>query len=293
MKLSNKTYYYLILHLTVVIWGFTGILGKLINMPSSSIVLDRMLIAFITLLIVLIIKKRKEIIFWRYKWQMLFVGFITAAHWALFFEAIKVSNISITLCCLASCSFFIALIQPLFLKTRLKLYEIILGLFVILAIYIIFSFENKHSLGIILSLFSAFFAAIFSVWNSVLIKHNSSLVITLYEMLGGTITMLLYLLMSGEFNIHSIIPNSYDWFYILVLGVICTALAFLLGTEVLKELSPFTVSICVNLEPIYAILLALWIFGESEIMSIEFYVGAAIIITTIILNAFFKAEESE
>ena len=293
MKLSNKLYYHLVLHLTVVIWGFTGILGKLINMPSSSIVLDRMLIAFVTLVIVLMVKKRKEIVLKRYKWQMLFVGFITAAHWATFFEAIKISNISVTLCCLASCSFFIALIQPLFLKTRLKLYEIILGLFVVLAIYIIFSFENKYSLGIILSLFSAFFAAIFSVWNAVLIKNNSSLVITLYEMLGGTIAMLLYLFLSSEFNIHSIIPNSYDWFYILVLGVICTALAFLLGTEVLKELSPFTVSISINLEPIYAILLALWIFGESEIMSIEFYIGATIILTTIILNAFFKAKESE
>lgn len=293
MNLSTKTYYYIILHLTVVIWGFTGILGKLINMPSSSIVLDRMLIAFLTLIIVMIVKKRKEIVLWRYKWQMLFVGFITAAHWATFFEAIKVSNISVTLCCLSSCSFFIAIIQPLFLKNKLKFYEIILGLFVVLAIYIIFSFENKFSLGIILSLFSAFFAAIFSVWNAVLIKNNSSLVITLYEMLGGTITMSLYLLMIGEFNVNNIIPYSYDLFYVLVLGIICTALAFLLGTEVLKELSPFTVSVSINLEPIYAILLALWFFGESEIMSIEFYIGAAIILTTIILNAFFKAKESE
>ena len=293
MNLPTKTYYYLILHLTVFIWGFTGILGKLINMPSSSIVLDRMLIAFVTLIIVTIVKKRKEIVLWRYKWQMLFVGFITAAHWATFFEAIKVSNISVTLCCLSSCSFFIALIQPLFLKNKLKFYEIILGLFVVLAIYIIFSFENKFSLGIILSLFSAFFAAIFSVWNAVLIKNNSSLVITLYEMLGGTITMSIYLLIIGEFNVHSIIPYGYDLFYVLVLGIICTALAFLLGTEVLKELSPFTVSISINLEPIYAILLALWFFGESEIMSIEFYIGAAIILSTIIINAFFKARESK
>ena len=163
----------------------------------------------------------------------------------------------------------------------------------ILAIYIIYSFENKYSLGIILSLFSAFFASIFSVCNAVLIKNNTSLVITLYEMLGGIIAMLIYLLISGEFNIQSIIPNGYDWFYILVLGIICTALAFLLGTEVLKELSPFTVSVSVNLEPIYAILLALWIFGESEKMSIQFYLGAAIILTTIIINAFIKAKESK
>lgn len=262
-------------------------------MPSSSIVLDRMLIAFVTLLIVVVLKKRKDHVLWRHKWQMLLVGFITAAHWATFFEAIKVSNISVTLCCLASCSFFIALIQPLFLDTRLKLYELILGLCVVLAIYIIFAFENQYSLGIVLSLTSAFFAAIFSVWNAVLIKNNSSLVITLYEMLGGTIAMLFYLFISGDFILQSIIPVGYDWFYIFVLGIICTALAFLLGTEVLKELSPFTVSISINLEPIYAILLALWIFGENEIMSIEFYLGAAIILTTIILNAFLKAKESE
>ena len=262
-------------------------------MPSSSIVLDRMLIAFVTLLIVVVLKKRKDHVLWRHKWQMLLVGFITAAHWATFFEAIKVSNISVTLCCLASCSFFIALIQPLFLDTRLKLYELILGLCVVLAIYIIFAFENQYILGIVLSLTSAFFAAIFSVWNAVLIKKNSSLVITLYEMLGGTIAMLFYLFISGDFILQSIIPVGYDWFYIFVLGIICTALAFLLGTEVLKELSPFTVSISINLEPIYAILLALWIFGENEIMSIEFYLGAAIILTTIILNAFLKAKENE
>ena len=99
--------------------------------------------------------------------------------------------------------------------------------------------------------------------------------------------------MIGEFNVNNIIPYSYDLFYVLVLGIICTALAFLLGTEVLKELSPFTVSVSINLEPIYAILLALWFFGDSEIMSVEFYIGAAIILTTIILNAFFKAKESE
>ena len=103
----------------------------------------------------------------------------------------------------------------------------------------------------------------------------------------------MYLLISGHFNLLSIIPIGDDWFYISVLGVICTALAFLLGTEVLKELSPFTVSISINLEPIYSILFALWIFGESEIMSIEFYIGAAIILTTIILNALLKAKESK
>ena len=292
MRITKKTYYYLILHLTIIIWGFTGVLGKLITMPSSSIVIDRMLIAFLTLAIIIVFKKKKEKVTWRYKWQMLVVGVIIAAHWATFFEALKVSNISVTLCCLASCSFFIALIQPLFFKTKLKYYELILGLFVIFGIYIIFAFENQYSLGIILSLSSALFASIFSVWNAVLIKQNSSLTITLYEMLGGTIAMLIYCIVSGSFEIQNIIPQGIDWLYILILGIICTAIAFLLGTEVLKELSPFTVSISINLEPIYAIILALWFFGDSEIMSIEFYFGAAIILATIVGNAYLKDNES-
>ena len=292
MMITKKTYYYLILHLTIIIWGFTGVLGKLITMPSSSIVIDRMLIAFLTLAVIMFFKKKKETVIWYYKWQMLVVGIITAAHWATFFEALKVSNISVTLCCLASCSFFIALIQPLFLKTKLKYYELILGLFVIFGIYIIFAFENQYSLGIILSLSSALFASIFSVWNAILIKHNSSLTITLYEMLGGTIAMVIYCIVRGSFDIQNIIPQGTDLVYILILGIICTAIAFLLGTEVLKELSPFTVSISINLEPIYAILLALWFFGDSEIMSTEFYVGAAIILATIIGNAYLKAKES-
>ena len=292
MMITKKTYYYLILHLTIIIWGFTGVLGKLITMPSSSIVIDRMLIAFLTLAVIMFFKKKKETVIWYYKWQMLVVGIITAAHWATFFEALKVSNISVTLCCLASCSFFIALIQPLFLKTKLKYYELILGLFVIFGIYIIFAFENQYSLGIILSLSSALFASIFSVWNAILIRHNSSLTITLYEMLGGTIAMVIYCIVRGSFDIQNIIPQGTDLVYILILGIICTAIAFLLGTEVLKELSPFTVSISINLEPIYAILLALWFFGDSEIMSTEFYVGALIILATIIGNAYLKAKES-
>ena len=290
MKLTKKLHYYIILHITILIWGITGILGKLISMPSSSIVIDRMLIAYLALASMLLFRK-KEFVKTKYRWQMIAVGVITAAHWASFFEALKVSNISVTLCCLASCSFFVSILQPLITKTKIKLYEVVLGFFVILGISIIFTFESNYTLGITLSVLSAFLAAIFSVWNAELIKHNSAFTITLNEMLGGSIAMLLYFVLKGDFNVLQIIPSGIDWVYILVLGIICTAIAFMYGTLVLKELSPFTVSISVNLEPIYAILLALLIFGESEIMSIEFYIGAIIILATIVLNAYFKSKE--
>lgn len=291
MNLTKKIHYYLILHLTIIIWGFTGILGKLISLPSSSIVIARMSIAFITLALLSLLKKKKDKTSWKDKWQMFIVGLITAAHWATFFEALKVSNVSVTLSCLASCSFFVALIQPIFFKTKIKLYEVILGLFVILGIYIIFAFESQYTLGIVLSLSSALLAAIFSVWNAGLIQNNSAHTIALNEMLGGTVAMLGYFVLSGEFDFSNFVLQGNDWVYLLVLGVVCTAFAFLLGIEVLRVLSPFTVSISVNLEPIYAILLALWIFGDSEVMSTEFYVGFGIIITTILVNAYLKSKE--
>jgi len=292
MKLTKKIHYYLVLHLTIILWGFTGILGKLLSMPSSAIVIDRMLVAYLALVSMLLFRK-KEFIAKRIRWQMLVVGVITAAHWLTFFESLKVSNVSVTLCCLASCSFFVSLLQPLFSNSKLKLYELVLGLFVILGIYIIFTFESDFSLGIILSLISAFLAAIFSIWNANLIKHNSAFSITLNEMLAGWIAMLLYFSLKDDFDLQQLIPQGIDWLFILVLGVICTALAFLLGTAVLKELSAFTVSISVNLEPIYGILLALWIFGKSEEMSLGFYCGAFIILATILVNAYFKSKESD
>ena len=164
--------------------------------------------------------------------------------------------------------------------------------FQVFGIYIIFTFEYEYSLGVVLSLASALFAAVFTVWNASLIRQNSAHSIALYEMLGGTIAMLFYFIVSGSIELQSIIPQGNDLLYILILGIACTALAFLLGIEVLRMLSPFTVSISVNLEPIYAILLALLIFGESEIMSIEFYVGFAIILGTILVNAYLKSKES-
>ena len=110
-------------------------------------------------------------------------------------------------------------------------------------------------------------------------------------MLGGVISMTFYLIVTGQFSIFSMLPIGFDWIYIFILGVICTAIAFLLGIEVLKKLSPFTVSITTNLEPIYGVILALFIFGETEIMSIEFYLGALIILMTILLNAYLKSKE--
>lgn len=273
------------LHAIIFLWGFTGILGKLISISSMSIVWWRMLIGFIGLLIFILSTGRSlntsKINIIKY----LGTGIVTAAHWILFFEALKVSNVSITLTTLASTTLFVAFIEPLFFKRKIWGYEVVLGLCTLIGLAIIFGAETEYSLGIGLALGSAFLAATFGTINGVFVKTDRPTVITTYEMLGGTMGITIYSLFQP--NIF-ILPAGLDWVWLLILGLVCTSLAFVVSIEVMKSLSPFTVSISINMEPIYAIAFALIIFREDEYMSPLFYVGALIVMGMIFLNGVIK-----
>ena len=287
MNLSKKNSL-LLLHLIIIIWGFTGILGKLISISSEAIVLNRMIIAFTTLFC---IKK----IFYPYNninlkdfINYIIIGFITAIHWICFFESIKQSTVSLALICLSTISLFTAILEPLIQKRKILLHEIFLSLLVIAGIIVIFHFESYYKKAIILSIISAFFGAIFTVLNHKLIQNgHKSIIITTWEMFGGTLLISTYLLLNDQLNFE-IIPKKLDIIYILILGLVCTAFAFSASIEIMKKISPFTVNLSVNLEPIYAIILALLIFGENEKMSAEFYIGSIIIIFSILINTIIK-----
>lgn len=277
-----------LLHLVVLIFGFTGILGKLISIHSELLVWHRMLVAFVSLFIFMLIKKKSIRLSKSGLIQFIGVGFIIAAHWIFFFEAIKQSNVSIALAALATASIFTALLEPLFFKRKLYLYEVFLGAVVVLGLYFIFEFTVGRTLGIFLGVISAFLASLFTVINGKLIQRYNSERISLYEMLGGVLGISIYFLLGipeGDFSLF--IPSS-DLIYILLLGIVCTAFAFVASVEVMKELSPFTVSLSINLEPVYGIILAVLIFGEEEEMSGGFYTGTLIILSSIFLNVWLK-----
>ncbi|WP_372370288.1 DMT family transporter [Candidatus Uabimicrobium sp. HlEnr_7] len=287
-KMITKYRNHLYLHGIVFVWGFTGILGKLISLDHIFLVWYRMFIAFCGLALFVWWKSKKVDI--PHKFKLFGVGFIIALHWILFFAAIKVSNVSVALVCMSSTPFFTAFLQPLFLKTRLILYEVFLGLFAIFGLYLIFEFEAQFMWGIIFAVCSAFLAAVFTIINSCYIQKHSSLSISLYEMLGGFIAITIYIIVMYLFNFIPEIPlpNFSDTFYLLVLGLICTSMAFVISIEIMKEISPYTVTISINMEPIYAILLAVAIFGETETMTSGFYLGAAIIFATVFGNVAIK-----
>ena len=282
--------YYLSLHAVIFMWGFTGILGRLISIPSTSIVWFRMGIALIGLLAFMIVTKRSFETGHRNKIKYLLTGLVTAGHWIFFFEALKVSNVSITLTTLASTSFFVAFLEPLLFKRKLLVYEILLGLATLAGLAIIFQAETEYGLGILYALIAAFLAALFGTLNGIFVKHDRPTLITAYEMLGGVMGISIYYLFTGGFSAFAL-PTAIDWIWLLILGLLCTSLAFVVSIEVMRELSPFTVSMSINMEPIYAIVFALLIFQEEEYMTPMFYVGAVVVMGMIFLNGLFKRRD--
>lgn len=271
------------LHFIVFIYGFTAILGRLITLDAVPLVWFRMLIAFLSLGLILKLSGQKFSI--NLKKLLIFtgVGFIVAFHWITFFHSIKISTISVALGCLASTTLFTSFLEPAFVRRPLSWFEVFTGIVIIIGLYIIFQFEPNYISGIITGLISAFLAGLFTVLNKVLVRNNHPATISFYEIGGGFIGITLYMMLNGSLNTQLIFPTFSDWIYLLILGIICTAYAFMASTAVMKTLSAYTVVLTVNLEPIYGIILAFLIFGDSEYMSYGFYTGTFLILTAVFL----------
>lgn len=287
MSESNLKHF-LHLHLIVFIWGFTAILGALISIDAIPLVWYRMLLATIFIGIYFLIKKRSIAIDKKLMFKFFLTGTIIALHWITFFMAIKVSNVSVALVTMSTGALFASLIEPLFFKRRIRGLEIFLGLLVVGGLYIIFSFESQYTWGIIYALISAFLSALFAVLNALFVKKHKADVISFYQLFFGVVFITIFLLIQGSFTTEFFILKSTDWMYLLILSSVCTAYAFIVSVDVMKYLTPYTVMLTINLEPVYAIILALMVFGDKEKMSSNFYLGAFIVLFVVLLNGFLK-----
>ncbi|MBM6500084.1 DMT family transporter [Flavobacterium macrobrachii] len=289
--LSDNTKSYLHLHLIVFIWGFTAILGALISLDALPLVWFRMLFAVGFIAVFIYFKKLPLRVSKKAFLQFIFSGLIIALHWFTFFKAIKVSNVSVTLACLSTGAFFASLLEPILYGKKIVWYEVFLGILVICGLYIIFNVEGNYWEGIILALISAFLSALFAVINSKFVKEHDATVISFYELSGGVFFFSILLLFGNSFNADFFQLTTKDFVYLLILSSVCTAYAFIASTAVMKFLSPYTVMLTINLEPIYGIILAVLIFKEKEQMSFEFYIGALIILFTVLLNVIIKSRK--
>ena len=283
-KLKN----YFLLHLLVFIWGFTAILGTLISIDAIPLVWYRMLFATILIFVYFIIKKKSLRISPRAFLKFLFTGILIALHWVFFFSAIKIANVSIALVAMSTGALFTSIIEPFFFKRKLILLELIFGLIVISGLYLIFDTENTYTLGIIFALIASFLSALFTVLNGLFIKDHDAETISFYQLFFGVAFITIYILSTTGFSLKDFSLNNSDLFYLLILSSICTAYAFIVSVKIMKYLTPYTVMLTINLEPVYGIILAVLIFGEKEKMSPQFYIGASVILITVIINGLLK-----
>jgi len=266
-KLKN----YFHLHFLVFIAGFTAILGELISIQAVPLVWFRMLIAAVLMFFYIRLMQIKINIPSRYIIRFSVAGIIIALHWITFFGSIKVANVSIALSMFSTGAFFASFIEPIIFKRRIIWYEIIFGLLVIIGVFIITKSEMKYLAGIVLGILSAFLSSLFAVINGKFLEKNSATVISFYEFLGGVLFITFFIPIFGDgFSMEFFELSGSDYGYLFILASICTAYAFIASVYIMNYISPFTVILTYNLEPVYGLLLALFLFPETEQMSAEF-----------------------
>ncbi|WP_269225537.1 DMT family transporter [Flavobacterium eburneipallidum] len=285
---KDKLGSYLNLHLIVFIWGFTAVLGALISIAADALVWYRMLLASGFLLLFILSKKKSFSVPPKELFKLIFVGLLIALHWITFFEAIHISNVSITLAVFSLGAFLASLLEPLFYGRKVLWYEVFFGLVIIAGLGVILQVEMNYLEGMLYALASIIMGVLFTLMNGKLIEKHDSAVITFYEFLAGVVFISIYFIFENKFTADFFVLSVNDWILLLILSSICTAYAFTASVKVMQKLSPYTVMLTTSLEPVYGIILAYLILGGKEKMSFEFYIGALLIVITVILNGVVK-----
>jgi drug/metabolite transporter (DMT)-like permease len=276
---------YLLLHIAVILAGFTGVFGKLITLNEGLLTWYRILISSVALFFVLYITKTPHPKLLKDRLKIAQVGVIITIHWLFFYGSIKYSNVSIGVVCYALTSCFTAILVPIINKKKFILTELLLSLLTIFGIGLIFHFDSSHQTGILLGVISSIFAALYTIFNEKLVREFDTKVINFYQILGGTVALTLVLpLYLLYFPTDNLIPNLSDSIYLLVLALLCTVGLYYLFAEALKKISAFTVNLTFNLEPVYAILLAFILFNEAKEVNASFYIGLLFVMVSVLLQ---------
>ena len=290
----SKYKYHLLLHFIIFLWGFTGILGKLIHLEALYIVWYRVGIASLVIMLYLLFVKSRLTIPKRYLLRVTFVGLVVAAHWVTFYTSIQWSTASLGILCLSTTTLHVAWLEPLIMKKRFSWLEFSLGLVVVGGIYFVSGdFSTQEYWAVVMGLISAFLAGFFAVSNAKFVEEIPSTHISMYELAMGFVGLTLYLVLTGNMDSTMFVMNMSDVFWLLFLAVVCTSFAFLVTIDIVKRLGAFTVSLSINLEPVYTIILAIFILKEHEQLGSNFYIGSILIILVVAANGIIKNQQKK
>lgn len=276
---------FLYLHLAILLAGLTGVLGRLISLNEGLLVWYRMLFSLLGLLGLCVLTGKVPSTSRAARSRLLGTGALVALHWVFFYGSIKYANVSVGLVCFSSMCFFTVLLEPLLLRRRLDFAELLLGFLVMVGIWIIFQFDARFRIGVVLGIISSLLAAVFTIFNKRWLEKDSPQTVNFYEMAGGCISLTLLLpIYTAFFPPDHWLPTPSDFGWLMVLSMLCTVLAIRLSLVALQHVSPFTVNLSYNLEPVYGILLAFWIYGENHLLGTGFFIGLFIIVLSVALQ---------
>lgn len=289
---TDVTKAYLQMHLSILLWGATGVLGRGIDLSEGLLVWYRMLIVSASLFLYVKLTGISLKVSRQHLGKLLLIGTLLMVHWLFFYGAIKYSNVSITLSLFASTTLFTALIEPLITEKKFNRAELLYSVMAMAGIGLIFySDENSYGTGIVLALLAAFVGAFFNILNKSVVKELPSSVVSFYEIFTGVAVLTVFLpLYIAVFKPAKLLPDGTDWLLLLVLAIVCTHVTLILSLNALRHLSAFTLNLAINLEPIYGIALAFLFFNESSQLNQWFFVGSAIILLSVLLHAYFSKE---
>jgi drug/metabolite transporter (DMT)-like permease len=276
---------FLQLHFAVFLAGFTGVLGRLITLNEGWLVWYRLLISSATMWIIFSLAKKLQRVSLKDILKLSGIGFLSALHWVSFYGSIKYANVSVALVCFSATGFFTALFEPFFSRKKINTTEVLLGLIVIAGIYIIFHFDPKYKTGIILGVICAILLAVVMIMIRQFVQRINSQTILTYQLSGGFITLSLFMpFYLKAFPTSYVIPGFSDWMWLLVLAWFCSVLAFQFSVNALQKLSAFTVNLSFNLEPVYGILLAFFVYHENKELNWSFFIGLGLIVLALCLQ---------
>lgn len=284
---------YILLHIAVILAGFTGVFGKLITLNEGLLVWYRVLFSSIILFIITRLPRANKPTSFSNKLDMAKTGMLITIHWVFFYASIKYSNISIGVVCYCLTSFFTAIFKPAIDRKKVRISELLLSVLTLLGISLIFHFDTSYRLGIALGIMSSAFAALYTIFNERLVRYHDTKTINYYQMIGGTVGLgVLLPVYLRFFPIENIIPDIRNTLYLVLLSLFCTVGLYVLVSEILKKTPAFTLNLTFNLEPIYAIIIAFLFFGESKEVNLSFYIGLILIIISVVLQSFITIRQS-
>lgn len=272
-------------HFCVLLWGFTAILGKLITLPAQALVVWRM--ALVTLFLAMLprvwraLKLLPRKLFFTYAG----IGVIVALHWLTFYGAIKLSNASVAVSCLALGSIFAAIIEPFISKKKHDISELIIGIMVVPGVVLLVGgVPDAMHLGIIVGIISAFLTSLFAVLNKRYVHDAEPELVTFIEMSTGAIFLSIVSILYFGLDKTLMLPDWHDFYLLMILALACTLLPFILSLHALRHISAFSAQLALNMEPVYAIVIAALWLKEYQELNTQFYIGVSIILLAVFVQ---------